>query len=116
VIVAVYCVLTVRLLAGVNVATEPAATYVTGPVTATPPTVVFRVKVFALMVAAFKALLKVAVMAWLIGTLVALFEGVVAITASAAEVTAVRNVHTSLLARGSAGVAVSVAPVLIVAV
>jgi hypothetical protein len=63
VIVAVYCVLTARLAVGVNVATEPGATSVTVPFTATPPEVVFTVKVEELMVAAFIASLKVAVIA-----------------------------------------------------
>ena len=70
VIVAVYTVLDAKLAAGVNVATEPASTYVTAPVTATPPGPV-NVKVAPLIVAGFIASLKVAVSAWLIGTLVA---------------------------------------------
>ena len=60
-------------------AMEPATTKVTVPVTATPPGPV-RVKVAGVMVAGSIASLKVAAIAWLTGTAVALFAGFVEIT------------------------------------
>jgi len=81
VIVAVNCVLPARGAAGVNVAVVPE--YVTVPATEVPPGPVI-VKVDVLIVVAFIALLKVAVIISVIGTLVAPFAGPVEATEGAA--------------------------------
>jgi hypothetical protein len=86
-------VLDARLAAGVNVATEPAATKVTAPVTATPPGPL-NVKVVALIVAGVMATLKVALRAWLMGTLVAPFTGTVEMTVGGVGAGTVLKVHT----------------------
>ena len=88
--VAVYTVLDARLAAGVNVATEPAATYVTAPVTPTPPGPV-NMKVVASIVAGFIASLKVALSTWLMGTPVAPLTGMVEITVGGVVSGAVRG-------------------------
>jgi hypothetical protein len=113
VIVAVYTVLDARLAAGVKVATEPAATYVTAPITATPPGPV-TAKVIGLIVAGFIATLKVAVRAWLMGTPVAPLAGMVKMTVGGVAAGTDLKLHTKLLA--SALPARSIAPVVIVAV
>jgi len=109
--VAVYCVLGSRFADGANVAVLVAATYVTVPGTAAPPVVTARVNVAAVTVVEFMASLKVAVIFWFIGTLVAPFRGFVEITDGTVPVV---KVHTKLFVRwfprGSA------APVVIVAV
>jgi hypothetical protein len=78
VIVAVYTVLAAKAAIGVNVAVVPE--YVTVPITGTPPGAV-TVKVEEFIVAAFIALLNVAVMTCETGTPLAPFAGTVAITA-----------------------------------
>jgi hypothetical protein len=106
-------VLDARLAAGVNVATEPAATYVTTPVTLTPPGPV-TVKLMGLIVAGFIASLKAAVSARLIGTLVLPVAGTVEMTVGGVGAGTVLKLHTKALA--SPLPARSVAPVVIVAV
>jgi hypothetical protein len=87
VIVAVYTVLAAKATTGVNVAVVPE--YVTVPVTGIPPGAV-TVKVEVFIVAAFIALLKVAVMTCETGTPLAPFAGTVAITAGVEKETCSR--------------------------
>jgi hypothetical protein len=91
--VAVYTVFAARFAAGVNVATEPAGTYVTIPVTAAPPGPV-TVKLVAVIVAGFIATLNVALSAWLMGTPVAPLTGTVEITVGAVGAGTVLKVQT----------------------
>jgi hypothetical protein len=113
VIVAVYTVLDARLAAGVNVATEPAATYVTAPVTPTPLGPV-NVKVAALIVVELIASLKAALSAWLIAALVPPLTGAVKMTVGGVGAGTVLKLHAKALVRALP--ARSVAPVVIVAV
>jgi hypothetical protein len=83
----------IRFAPGVNVATEPAATYVTTPVTATLPGAL-SVNVAASIVAASIATLKVALRAWLIGTAVAPLIGTVEITVGGVGAGSVLNSQT----------------------
>src|SRR5579862_6345366 len=78
VIVAVYSVLAARAAVGVKVAVVPE--YVTAPATAAAPGP-DTVKVDVLIVIAFIAVLKVAVITAATGTLVPWFKGAVAVTA-----------------------------------
>jgi hypothetical protein len=82
-----------KFAVGVNVATEPAATKVTAPGTATPPGAA-NVKVVASMVAGVIATLNVAERAWLIGTPEAKLAGTVEITVGGVGAGSVLNVHT----------------------
>jgi hypothetical protein len=81
------------LAAGVNVATDPVAAYVTVPLTEVPPGPV-TVKVEELIVAAFIAWLKVAVRADVTATPVAALRGVTDVTVGGTGgAAAVVNVH-----------------------
>jgi hypothetical protein len=108
VIVAMYRVLVARMVVGVNVAVVPAKLTVPATGVAPGPT---RVKVVALMVAAFMASLKVAEIVVLMGTAVDPLTGTVEITVGGE---AVVKVHTKLAASGTP--VGSFAPVVIVAV
>jgi hypothetical protein len=111
--VAVYCVLAVRAAVGVKRAALLAASWVTAPATAAPPTpATATVKVPAVVtVEALIGALKVALIFWMTGTFVAPLTGTVEVTAAADPVL---NVQTTLDA--SAVPDVSFAPVVIVAV
>lgn len=89
VIVPVYTVLAARAALGVNVAVMPE--YVTTPATAPPGAV--TVKVDVLMVAAFIASLKVAVIICAVGTPVALLAGAVETTVGTALLTVCSRPH-----------------------
>src|ERR1035437_8261446 len=96
---------------GVKVATEPATAYVTFPVTATPVATFVSVKLDGLIVEGFSASLKVALTAWLVGTLVAKLAGFVAITAGAVGAGTVKKVQGFATPLDPSGVpARSVAP------
>src|ERR1019366_8268795 len=111
--VALYWVLGSKFAVGANVAVLVAATYVTVPGTAAPPTpATATVNVpGAITVAEFMASLKVAVIFWLINALIGPFRGFVEITVGIVPVV---KLHTYLLA--SASPSKSLAPVVIVAV
>ena len=80
--VAVYCVLGNKLIVGAKVDVFVAATYVTVPGTAAPPTPATATENVpgATIVAEFMAWLKIAVIFWFMGTVVAPFRGFVEIT------------------------------------
>jgi hypothetical protein len=81
-IVAVYCVLGAKFAVGVNVVVFVLATYVTVPGTAAPPAPAADTANVpaAVTVVAFIASLNVAVIFWLMGTLMAPFKGFVEVT------------------------------------